>query len=157
MHYLTNRLHRSQAIFLCLFLCLFLWLSFPCKAADANDALYHSLGQEAGITRIVERLLLHIQADTRINHSFKDSNMKRLAKLLEEQFCALSGGPCIYSGDDMQLTHEKLGIRSAQFNALVEDLQNAMDDLNIATHTQNRLIARLAVMKTQIVNNPHSR
>jgi hemoglobin len=40
----------------------------------------------------------------------------------------------------------------ADFNALVEDLQLAMDDSEIPFATQNRLLAILAPMERDIVN-----
>ena len=116
-----------------------------------DDALYQALGKQAGISRIVDDLLTLSLKDPRISESFKDTDMRRLAQLLKEQFCVLSHGPCQYSGDDMRVVHENLGIRSAQFNALAEDLQIVMDQLGIPSAVQNQLIAKLAPMKKDIV------
>jgi hemoglobin len=44
-----------------------------------------------------------------------------------------------------------MGIRNADFNALAEDLQFAMDAAGISFFTQNRLIALLAPMQHDIV------
>ena len=120
-------------------------------AQAAPDQLFQDLGQEAGIGLIVDRMLVLVGQDARIREAFKDTNMKRLAKLLKEQFCAISNGPCHYSGDDMKTVHDKMGIRSAQFNALAEDLQLAMEQLDIPAAIQNKLLARLAPMKRDIV------
>ena len=116
-----------------------------------DDALYQALGKEAGISRIVDGLLTLSLKDDRIKESFKDTDMRRLALLLKEQFCVLSHGPCTYTGDEMKIVHENLGIRSAQFNALAEDLQIVMENLHISSHIQNQLIAKLAPMKKDIV------
>jgi hemoglobin len=121
-------------------------------AAQPNsDALYQSLGGAEGISHFVDDAVVLILADERIKDQFKDSNMKRLAQLLKEQFCQLSGGPCNYSGDDMKTVHEKLSINSAQFNALAEDLQVAMDKNNVPSSAQNKLLAKLAPMHRDIV------
>jgi len=113
--------------------------------------LYDDLGQEAGISHIVDETVQQILIDGRIKDGFKETNMKRLASLLKEQFCVLADGPCKYSGDDMKIVHEKLGITSAQFNALAEDLQLAMEKCAVPFTVQNKLIARLAPMKRDIV------
>ena len=63
----------------------------------------------------------------------------------------MAGGPCEYSGDEMMIVHEKLGVTSAHFNALAEDLQLAMEKCNIPFSVQNKFIAKLAPMKRDIV------
>ncbi|GGC97276.1 group I truncated hemoglobin [Undibacterium terreum] len=134
-------------------LALGLLFSFPAPgfAQAGNDKLYQGLGAEQGISNIVDDLIVLILQDAKIKEQFKETNMKNLAKLLKEQFCVLSGGPCKYTGDDMKLVHGKLGINNLQFNALVEDLQMAMDKNNIPFATQNKLVALLAPMQRDIV------
>jgi hemoglobin len=137
-----------------LFVSLPLLVAAPASHAQANpdaSALYQALGNQAGIGLIVDDLIVLVLADARIKDSFKETNIKRLSQLLKEQFCVLSGGPCKYTGDDMKLVHDKLGITASQFNALAEDLQIAMDKHQIPTSTQNKLIAKLAPMKRDIV------
>lgn len=123
----------------------------PALAQSAPDKLYQALGAEQGISNIVDDLVVLILQDARIKEQFKETNMKNLAKLLKEQFCVLSGGPCKYTGDDMKLVHGKMGVTNKQFNALVEDLQTSMDKNNISSATQNKLIALLAPMHRDIV------
>lgn len=121
------------------------------QTAAADDALYQALGGKAGIASIVGDFLPIVLADERIKDSFRDADEERLAMLLAEQFCELSGGPCKYSGKDMRSAHRDMAITNAQFNALAEDLQLAMDKNNISFAAQNRLIARLAPMQRSIV------
>jgi len=123
--------------------------AIPAMAQVAS--LYDELGQQDGISHIVDETVIQILGDDRIKNSFKDTNMKRLAKLLKEQFCVVAGGSCDYSGDEMKLVHEKLGITSAQFNALAEDLQLAMEKCKVPFTVQNKFIAKLAPMKRDIV------
>lgn len=122
------------------------------QESPAAVTLYAELGENAGISQIVDHMLGLALQDARIKDSFRDSNLKRLAALIKEQFCVLSDGPCRYSGDGMKETHAGLQITSAQFNALAEDLQIAMEQAGIPSRLQNRLIARLAPMKRDIVH-----
>jgi hemoglobin len=132
-----------------LLIAVFLVASLQAQAAD--DSLYTALGGSAGIRRVVADLVPALQADPRIRASFDGVDMERLAAKLEEQFCDVSGGPCKYSGKDMKTIHEDLAVNRAQFNALVEDLQEAMRRNGIASDTQNRLLARLAPMHREVV------
>lgn len=120
-------------------------------AQAADDAVFQGLGGKPGIKKIVDTLIPLVLADERIKESFTDIDMKNLAMRLEEQFCMLSGGPCEYKGKDMREIHDGLNITNAQFNALAEDLQIAMDKVGIAPRVQNRLIAKLAPMQRTIV------
>lgn len=117
-----------------------------------GDALYQDLGGKEGIRKVVDAFLPIVLDDPRINQAFKDADIERLGMLLAEQFCQFSGGPCKYSGRDMKTTHEGMNITNAQFNALAEDLQTAMDRQGIASHTQNRLLAKLAPMQRDVVS-----
>ena len=89
--------------------------------------------------------------DSRIKSIFDDSDIPRLKQKLTEQFIDLSGGPVKYSGHSMTQAHKPLGITNADFNALVEDLQSAMDHAKIPFATQNRLLALLAPMQRDVV------
>ena len=77
--------------------------------------------------------------------------MKHVAMRLEEQFCMLSGGPCEYKGEPMAEIHAGLKVTNAQFNALAEDLQMAMERNSVPSHIQNKLVAKLAPMQRTIV------
>lgn len=121
----------------------------PAHAAD--DSLYMGLGGKAGIHNIVSTFVPLVLADHRIRESFSDSDMKHVAARLEEQFCALAGGPCVYGGEAMKESHGGLKISNAQFNALAEDLQIAMEKNGVASSMQNKLVAKLAPMQRDIV------
>lgn len=116
-----------------------------------SPALYEQLGGLAGIERIVEGLLINISEDQRIVHHFSETDIERLNEKLIEQICVESGGPCQYSGDSMRDSHAGLDISEADFNALVEDLIAAMEAEGIPVAAQNRLLARLAPMRGDII------
>jgi hemoglobin len=126
-------------------------LSLAACASSGQNLLYKQLGAQQGVTNIVDAMLKIVLADDRIKDGFKDTNMTRLRRTLIEQFCVVSGGPCTYSGDPMKEVHQGLGINSAGFNALVEDLQSAMDMNGVPSRYQNRLLAKLAPMHRDIV------
>ncbi|MDR6680678.1 hemoglobin [Pseudomonas psychrotolerans] len=117
----------------------------------ANDRLYQELGGQPGITRIVEGMLLNIARDERIRHYFANVDIGRLRRLLIQQFCAETGGPCRYQGASMAESHRGLNLQPADFNALVEDLQLAMQQQDVPQRTQNGLLARLAPQRGEML------
>lgn len=123
----------------------------PIAAAQANDSLYRDLGGKERIEAFTNDFVEVLLQDPRIKDFFKDTNIPRLKMLLAEQFISLAGGPVKYSGSDMKAVHTGLNIRNVDFNALVEDLQIAMDRAKVPFFTQNRLLALLAPMQRDVV------
>lgn len=117
----------------------------------ADDSLYRDLGGKDKIAAFTADFVDLLVKDPRIQHHFKDTNIPRLKMLLTEQFIDLAGGPVKYSGSEMKGLHADMGIRNFDFNALVEDLQTAMDRASVPFFTQNKLLALLAPMQRDIV------
>jgi len=128
-----------------------LLLSACAQQPARDDSLYRDLGALPGITRIVEGMLLNIARDERIVDRFRRVDIQRLRNKLIEQFCVEAGGPCTYTGDSMAESHKGQNVSRSDFNALVEDLIKAMDSEGVAVPVQNRLIARLAVMRGEVI------
>jgi hemoglobin len=117
---------------------------------NSAPSLYQQLGGEAGIDAIADGLLYEIEHDKRIVHHFADTDIARFRRLLAEQLCQLSGGPCTYSGGSMAESHTGFNISLADFDALVGHLINVMQRQNISISAQNQLLALLAPMYQDI-------
>ncbi len=133
--------------------------STPYAVSNANAGAPPFAGTEMleafhgreGVDRIIGDLVAHVQTDTRISEIFKASDFVRLRRTLKEQFCYILIGGCDYTGRDMVKVHEDHGIVTAEFNALVELLQDAMDRAGVALGAHNRMLAKLAPMKRDAV------
>jgi hemoglobin len=123
------------------------------NAAQADDALYRSFGEKAGITKIVDDTMHNILADARIAHFFAEVDKEKLKHHLTDQLCVVLEGPCEYSGHTMRKIHAGLEIKEADFNALVEDLQKAMAKNKVSDRAQNKLVARLAPMYRDVIGH----
>ena len=125
-------------------------LSFTTVHAS-DDPLYQQMGGTDGLAKIASDTADNFLADDRIKATFDNTNMDRFRKLLGEQFCVVAGGPCNYTGRSMKDAHNGLHLDNADFNAVVEDLQKAMDKNDIPFATQNKFLARLAPMQHDVV------
>lgn len=115
------------------------------------ETLFEALGGRPGLVRLVDGLIERALADPRTRPFLEDTSIPRLKLLLVEHLCQVTDGGCVYTGRDMQKAHAALNLRTRDFNALTEDLQDAMDALGIGSAVQNRLLARLAPMHRDIV------
>ncbi|MFP6860364.1 group I truncated hemoglobin [Pseudomonas sp.] len=135
-----------------LLLVVVLTLAACAQQPPKDDSLYRDLGEQAGITHIVEGMLLNIAADPRIVRHFENIDIVRLRDKLVEQICVEAGGPCTYTGDSMEESHKGQNLTPSNFNALVENLQDAMSAQGVPMPAQNRLLARLAPMRAQVID-----
>ena len=120
-------------------------------AASPNDSLYKAFGENAGLVKLMDDFMDRLVADARTKPFFEKANQAHIKEKLVEQFCQLSGGPCTYKGVDMKNAHANLDITKGNFNALVEDLQQAMDAQGIPFGAQNRMLALLAPMHRDVI------
>jgi len=116
------------------------------------QTLYEQLGGKPAITKVVHDMIMNVAADNRINHFFAKTNIPHLQMELVNQVCEGTGGPCKYTGLNMQQAHKGMNLSTADFNALVEDLQKSMDSNNVPLGLQNQLLAILAPMEPDVVH-----
>ena len=121
-----------------------------------EKSLYDRLGGKKAITAVVDEFVSRVAGDKRINAFFAATagDKGRLAKFkgnLVDQICQASGGPCKYMGKDMKAAHMGMGVSSADFDALVEDLVGALDTFKVGAHEKEQLLGALGPMKADIV------
>jgi hemoglobin len=126
--------------------------SEPAAPAPApSETLYVRLGGLEAITAVVHDFVANCAADARINAFFVNTDVPKLERLLVEQICQATGGPCTYTGRDMVTTHTGMKITDAQFDALVEDLVISLDKFKVPEREKNELLGALGGMRGDIV------
>ena len=122
------------------------------KMAMEKKSLYDRLGGKPAITAVVDDFIGNVAGDTRINKRFANADIPRLKRMLVDQICQASGGPCTYTGASMKDAHKGMKITDAEFNALVEDLVKSLDKFKVGAQEKNDLLGALGGMKPDIVN-----
>ncbi len=115
------------------------------------QTLYERLGGKNAIAAVVDDFVMRCAKDGRINPKFARSDIPRLKKMLIDQVCEATGGPCTYTGRDMKETHAGMGVTSGEFDALVQDLVASLDQFDVSKGDQNDLLGLLGPMKSYIV------
>ena len=119
----------------------------------ADTATFEAFRGKDGLARIAGDTVDFSMADPRIKDIFATTDVPRLKRTLAEQFCYVLGGGCDYTGRDMASVHKDMGVTNKDFNALVENLQKAMDKEGVPFFVQNKLLAKLAPMQRAVVEN----
>jgi hemoglobin len=123
-------------------------------AAASTARLYDRLGGAEGVAAIANALIDRVAADPKIGESFKGAKLDRIKRLLAEQLCDLTGGPCHYSGDTMRQVHAGHHISQAEFYGMVATLRGILAERHVDTGATNELLRLLAPMKRDIVEPP---
>ena len=127
----------------------------PYVQSDANagaapfkgDEMWKAFHEGPGVKRVVDGLIDRAVVDPKIAEIFQGQDIVRLRRTLDEQFCYLLDGPCVYTGKDMKAAHKDMGLQMTDFNRLVELLQASMDKEGVGFRAQNRFLAKLAPME----------
>lgn len=119
--------------------------------AGGSATLYESLGAKTGVAAISDALIERVASDSVLGRSFVDTNLARIKKLLAEQICDLSGGPCHYSGDPMRPVHAGHHISEAEFYRMVDTLRAILKERHVSVSATNELLRLLAPMKRDVV------
>jgi hemoglobin len=114
-------------------------------------SLYERLGGLDAIMAVIDAFVARCANDSRINPKFERSDIPRLKKMLVDQVCEATGGPCTYTGRDMTETHEGMGVTAGEFDALVEDLVATLDESGVPKAEQEELLGLLGPMRAEIV------
>ena len=123
----------------------------PVTSKVPAATLYARLGGSGGIRAIASSLIDAVANDPRLGRTFKDTNLERIKRLLGEQLCELTGGPCHYSGDPMRESHAGQHISEAEFYGMVSALERILAERHVSTGATNELLRLLAPMKRDIV------
>lgn len=119
-----------------------------------DDSLYGRLGGQKAIEAVVGEFISRVAADDRIKHRFFNTDIARLTSLLVEQVCQVTGGPCKYSGGDMETVHAGMELVNEEFVALVEDLVGALDKFKVPDKEKNEILGALGPLQPVIVTKP---
>lgn len=126
--------------------------------AAQSAPLFERLGGDAAVRAIASDLIDASSNDPQTARSFRQKvDIPRLKRLLAEQLCAVSDGPCKFSGDGMREVHAGLAISEAEFYRMVEHLIDVLHRRGIGERETNQLLARLAPMKRDIVEVGNAR
>ena len=121
-----------------------------CQSVLASS-LYERLGGVQGVAQFVDQTIDLTAADPLTKRSFDKVDLKKLKLKIAEHICALTDGPCKYSGDPMKLVHQGLDITEGEFYTMVEILRGTLNRAEVSEGAKNELLRILAPMKREIV------
>jgi hemoglobin len=126
----------------------------PAARPPAAKSLFDRLGGLPAITAVVDEFVTRTTTDPRIKDRFFNTDAGVLRRLLTEFVCMATGGPCRYTGRDMESSHAGMEVVDDEFTALVENLSGALDKFKVPDKEKGELLGALGPLKPQIVAPP---
>ncbi|MGA8535524.1 MAG: group 1 truncated hemoglobin [Candidatus Tumulicola sp.] len=123
----------------------------------ATPTLYKQLGGYDAIAAVSNDFITRLATDPKLSRFFVGLNDKHKAQVTQrvvEFLCAKTGGPCIYTGTDMKVTHAGLHITDDDWNAMLGDFAQTAAKFNIPANLQKQIGDFFTSLKPDIVTGP---
>ncbi|MGR8936045.1 MAG: group I truncated hemoglobin [Gammaproteobacteria bacterium] len=120
----------------------------------AIDTLYARLGGYDGISAVVESLLKRLMADRQLVRFWQYRGLdgiRREKQLLVDYLCANTGGSMYYTGRDMKMTHQGMGINNSDWALFICHLQAVMDEFEVGEKERADVLALVLGTKNDII------
>jgi truncated hemoglobin YjbI len=114
-------------------------------------SLYHRLGGETRVRKIVNDILDKNLSNPLIGHHFRPIDMNKLKELVFEFFSMGTGGPHQYTGRDMRTSHANLNITEQDFEIANEDTLAALEENGVSDEDKKEIMSILNSMKSDVV------
>lgn len=125
-----------------------------CMGQSSSKSLYERIGGYNALAAVVDDFIGRLVADKRFEKFFaghSDDSKKRIRQHILDQFCAATGGPCIYLGRDMKTTHAGLGITESDWDAAAKHLAGSLDKFKVPEKEKGEVLAFVTSLKKDIV------
>lgn len=123
---------------------------------DQKQTLFERLGGKPAVEAAVDLFYEKIMADERINHFFKNTDMKRQRAKQKAFLTYAFGGAPNYSGASMRKVHERLvkeeGLNTNHFTAVAENLQATLEELGLSADIVTEVMTIVAGTHDDILN-----
>jgi hemoglobin len=123
-------------------------------ARQSGDTLYKRLGGYDAVAAVADDFIGRLASDKQLGRfltGLSVDSKKRLRQLIVDQFCAVTGGPCLYVGRDMKTSHKGLGITESDWDAAAKHLVATLNKFKVPKKEQDELVAAVSSLKADIV------
>lgn len=144
----------QRSMFAGLVFSLLLTIAGSITAQAQEKSLYERVGGYNALAAVVDDFIGSLVADKQFEKFFTGHSIdskKRIRQHILDQFCAATGGPCVYTGRDMKTTHAGLGITEADWDAAAKHLAASLDKFKVPAKEKGEVLAFVTSLKKDIV------
>jgi len=121
-----------------------------------NDqrSLYERLGGYDAIAAVANALLPRLMNDPVLGRFWEnrgEDGINREKQLLIDYLCANAGGPLLYIGRDMVLSHKGMKISSQDWSALIGHIRDTLQSFDVPEQEAEEVVAFIESTRAEIV------
>jgi hemoglobin len=120
----------------------------------SDKSLYERLGGYDVIVVAVDEILPRLMNDGQLGRFWQNRGRDGIARerqLLIDYICNAAGGPMYYTGRDMKLLHEGMGISESDWSLFTGHIAAALDHLSVADPERGDMLGFIESLKDDIV------
>ena len=118
-------------------------------------SLYSRLGGYDAIAAVIDDLLPRLHSDDLLSRFWTSprsvDTLNRERQLAIDFIAAAAGGPTIYLGRDMRVSHKGMGITKADYGAFMRCLDATMDAFEVPEPERSEVVAFVTGLEPEIV------
>ena len=122
---------------------------------DQPASLYTRLGGYDAIAAVVDDLLPRLRSDALLSRFWTSprsvDTLNRERQLAVDFIAAAAGGPTIYLGRDMKLSHKGMGITKADYEAFMRCLALTLNTFDVPETERSEVVAFATSLEPDIV------
>jgi len=144
----------QRTLILGVVLSLLLTIAGSTSSRAQEKSLYERVGGYNALALVVDDFIGRLVADKQFEKFFighSTDSKKKIRQHILDQFCAATGGPCVYTGRDMKTTHAGLAITEADWDAAAKHLAASLDKFKVPEKEKGEILAFVTTMKKDIV------
>jgi hemoglobin len=128
----------------------------PQQASSAMQqaSLYKRLGGYDALAAVTDDFVGRLATDPKLSRFFAGHNetcLKRVRQHVVDFLCVATGGPCVYTGQDMKTAHTGLHISDDDWNTSVKHLVETLDKFKVPEKEKNEVLGAISGLKGDIV------
>ena len=130
-------------------------LAQEAKSPTAQKSLYQRLGGYDAISAVTEDFLGRLGSDPQLKRFFvglSTDSKRRVRNHTVDFLCMATGGPCLYTGRDMETVHTGLNITDADWDISVKHLIATLDKFKVPAQERQEVLTAISSLKSKIVN-----
>ena len=126
----------------------------PPPQMGGQQSLYTRLGGYDALMAVTKDFIGRLATDPSLAKFFtglNDTSKARVESHVVDFLCVATGGPCIYTGQDMKTAHTGLHITDADWNASAAHLTETLNKFKVPQKEQSEVMTAITGLKSQIV------
>lgn len=116
-----------------------------------TTTLFERLGGSDAIRKISSDLVDNHLTNPKVSPRFAAADTGKLKKAAGDFFITGSGGPAVYTGEDMIAVHRNMNISGEEFLAVLDDAMGALEKNSVGQREKEEVLYILYSLKGQVM------